>query len=52
MSKETETLAAFAAGVSYEDILSEAEWRTRLLDRLLNLERVDNLRGLGLGAKG
>lgn len=30
----------------------EAAWRTRLLDRLLSLEQVDNLTGLGLGAKG
>jgi 2-methylcitrate dehydratase PrpD len=28
-----------------------AEWRTRLLDQLLGLEQVDNLTGLGLGAK-
>ncbi len=30
----------------------DAEWRTRLLDQLLSLEQVDNLTGLGLGAKG
>ena len=29
-----------------------ADWRQRLLDQLLNLEQVDNLTGLGLGAKG
>ncbi len=29
----------------------EEEWRERLLDQLLNLEQVDRLTGLGLGAK-
>ena len=30
----------------------DAVWRERLLDRLLNLEQVDDLAGLGLEAKG